>query len=562
MADNPYDQFDDHPPSGVTNATSETEAPPVPSRGLMATVGRGIGLGTRDVLEGALGPPYDAIGAGINYGAGLAGQPPPIAPFSENLTKLGLPEPTTPQERAISGVTRPAAGVLPVLGAGAAMSRAASPIVRSVGEALSSQPVGQMVAAGAGGATEQATGNPLAGMAVSMATPFAGAGLRAAGRELEHAVLSGNITPENARLAQRAIEQYGIPIAANDMSDNSLIRIGADQMGKLPLSGAGAGDRVKQTAWQSAIAREMGEPGATSFTPDVLSRARDRIGATFDGVAARTSIPPAEIQGMGAEFGQILPDAGLTLQTEQFGQIRRQIENINALAARNGGEIPGDVYQTLTHHGGPLSRLEGSADPDVAHYAGRIRDALDDAFVRSASPADQEALNEARYQYRVMRTVDQLAAGSRGGDITPMGFMQAVKVASRRFDPSTGGMAYTGGGNIGELARIGTLMRPAQNSGTTDRALISGLAIGGPTLVYHDPASAAFAGAGLFANRLLGDYLRNPETTARLAEGAITPGAGPRINRLSAGLTDAARLSAVTGAENLYENRLTPVSRR
>src|SRR5207342_473836 len=100
--------------------------------------------------------------------------------------------------------------------------------------------------------------------------------------------------------------------------------------------------------------------------------------------------------------------------------------------ARNNGEIPGDVYQTLTHHGGPLARLESSADPDVAHYAGRIRDALDDAFVRSASQQDQDALTQARYQYRVMRTVDQLAAGSRDGGITPLGFMNAVKTASRR----------------------------------------------------------------------------------------------------------------------------------
>ena len=31
--------------------------------------------------------------------------------------------------------------------------------------------------------------------------------------------------------------------------------------------------------------------------------------------------------------------------------------------------------------------------------------------------------------------------------------MNAVKTASRRFDPDTGGLAYTGGGNMGELAR-------------------------------------------------------------------------------------------------------------
>jgi hypothetical protein len=555
MADNPYEQHKlTHPPSGLTKPETEA-APPDPNQTLAGTVGRGLGLGVRDLLEGSVGPAYDIVGAGINAGAGLTGQPPPIAPFSENLTKLGLPEPKTDTEKFISGVSRPISGALSTMGAGGMMTRAAPPVVQGVGEMLTTQPVGQVVAAGAGGATEQATGSPAAGMAVSMGLPFAGAGLRAAGRELERAVLGGGITPENAQLGQRAIEHYGIPIAAHDLSDNSLVRIGADQGGKLPLSGAEAADHVKKTAWQGAIAREMGEPNATAFTPEVLTRARDRIGQTFDGVAARTRIAPAETAAMGAEFGNILPDAGLTLQTEQFGQIRRQIENINGLVARNNGEIPGDVYQTLTHHGGPLARLESSADPDVAHYAGRIRDALDDAFVRSASQQDQDALNQARYQYRVMRTVDQLAAGSRDGGITPLGFMNAVKTASRRFDPNTGGLAYTGGGNIGELARIGTLMRPAQNSGTTDRALITGLTVGAPAMLYHEPAVAALAGAGLVGNRMMGGYLRNPETTSRLAEGAITPGAGPRINRLATGMLDAARLAGATSTADFYQNQ-------
>src|SRR4249920_2542103 len=152
---NPFDQFDGHPPSGITNPP---EATPEQSPGLLATVGRGLGLGVRDVLEGTVGPLYDLVGAGINKAskAGVAEAPPAtpkqtgmesypeeafqadyaqhpiglphIAPFSENLTKLGLPEPKTDTEKFISGVTRPVAGVLPVLGAGAAMTRAASPV--------------------------------------------------------------------------------------------------------------------------------------------------------------------------------------------------------------------------------------------------------------------------------------------------------------------------------------------------------------------------------------------------------------------------------------------------
>jgi hypothetical protein len=554
MADNPYDQFKDHPPSGLTKPP-EAEAGPTQSPGLLATVGRGLGLGTRDVLEGALGPPYDAIGAGINYGAGLAGQPPPIAPFSENLTRIGLPESTTPSEKAISGVTRPAAGVLPVLGTGAAMTRAASPMVRAVGEGLTTQPVGQVAAAGAGGAAEQATGSPLAGTAVSMGLPFAGSLLKAAGRELEHAVLSGGITPDNARLGMRAIDRYGIPIAANDLSDNSMIRIGADQGGRVPLSGVEAADRIKHQAWQGAIAREMGERDATAFTPDVLTRARDRIGATFNDVAARTTIPPAETNTLIQDLDRVLYEAERTLQPGEIAPLKAQIDDLKTMIGHNSGTIDGDAYQRLTNSKSLLSKLERQ-NSNAGDMASNMRDAIDDAFARSAAPQDQAALQEARYQYRVMRTVDQLAAGSRGGDITPLGFMQKVKAASQKFDPPTGGLAYTGGGNIGELARIGTLMRPAPQTGTADRAMITALVAGGPAAVWANPGAAAMAGGGIAANRMLQGYLRNPETSVRLAEGVINPGAGPRINRLSSGLNDAALLSGVAGAERDYQNPL------
>jgi hypothetical protein len=73
--------------------------------------------------------------------------------------------------------------------------------------------------------------------------------------------------------------------------------------------------------------------------------------------------------------------------------------------------------------------------------------------------------------------------------------------------------------------------------------------------LWHDPTIAAATVTGLGANRLMGNYLRNPETTMRLAEGAITPGAGPRINRLASGMSDAARLSVIAGAENEYQNQ-------
>jgi hypothetical protein len=286
-----------------------------------------------------------------------------------------------------------------------------------------------------------------------------------------------------------------------------------------------------------------------------LTRARDRIGATFNDVASHTNIPPAETQTLRKDLDRILYEAERTMQGPEIDPVRKQIDDLKTFLSANGETITGDAYQNLTSSKSLLSKLERQNN-NAGDRAGDIRDAIDDAFARSAHPDDQAALSQARYQYRVMRTVDQLAGGTRDGSITPLGFMQKVKDASRKFDSPTGGLPYTGGGTIGELAHIGTLFRPAPQTGTADRALISGAAFGGlASPLWHDPTVAAFTAGGLGANRMMGSYLRNPETTSRLAEGVITPGAGPRINRLASSLFDATRLSGVAGAEDAYQNQ-------
>lgn len=480
------------------------------------SVARGLGLGVRDVIQGVAGPLYDT--AAIPFRA--AGFP--VNSLAENLTALGLPESTTPGERMISAVTEPVASTLTGQGVGRMMAGAASPVAQAVGNALTQQPVIQAASAGLGGAVGEATGSPLAGLAASAAAPLVAAGAGAVGRALSGA--SGGASVPDAALGKLARDKYAIPITAPDMSDNSLYRISTNQLGKLPFSGAGAADAAKREAWQSAIAAEMGQP-AKAFTPDVMNAAKSRIGQAFDDVAARTSIPPAQTATLASDLAPIIPLAERNLGPQELIPLRKEIDHITGLIAKNNGTLSGEAYQALTRSKAPLDLAESSANPNVAHYAGLIRDAVDDAFVRSASPADQAALTEAKYQYRIMRTIDPLVAGSRDGRISPDAFMQKVLTASRKFDSPTGGMAYTGGGNIGELARIGKLMREPPQTGSADRALINfatlGLAGGGAATL--NPVMAATVPAALAANRASGAYLRSGFLANRLIESSMNP---------------------------------------
>ena len=541
--------------------------PPPPPPTVAQASGRGLGLGVRDVIEGTLGGPYDLLAKGIN----ATGLLPPINPLSENLTKLGLPTDQTPTERAISAVDQPIASTLVPMGVGRTLLptagtavRAADealpatppapqpgPISTAVGEALTAQPVTQGVAAGVGGATTAATGDPRYGMAASLATPFLGGLAGMAGRSLENMAIGG-ISKSDAELGQLALDKYKIPIGAPDLTDNSLIRIGADQAGKLPFSGARPAAAAKQAAWQGAIANEIGETGATSFTPDVMTSAKSRIGQVFNDVADSTSIPPEQTDQLIKDLDEISHNATRVLQPGEITPLQNQIDDLKASIAANNGTISGDMYQRLTNAKSLLSKLEGQ-NSNTGDFAGDVRDAVDDAFARSAAPEDQDALAQARYQYRVMRTVDQLSAGSRTGDISPDAFMQKVLAQSRKYDAPLGGMAYTGGGNIGELARIGKLMRAPPQTGSADRALVNLMAVGSTGALAHlaaNPSSALTVPAGLLVNRLAGNYLRSGATANRLIQAALPDAGQPNQ------LMDALKMSGVTALANQYQNPL------
>lgn len=345
---------------------------------------------------------------------------------------------------------------------------------------------------------------------------------RTVGRALGGA---SSISTGDAALGDLAINKYKIPVTAADLTDNSLHRIANDQAAKLPFSGAIEANNQKLAAWRGAIANEMGEPGKTNFTPDVMTDAKTRIGKVFDDVANRTSIDQTNATQMVGDLGQVMHDAqSVPLSEGELKALQRQVDDIVDRTAKGNGTLSGQAYQALTRTGAPLDIAEGSRDPNVAHVAGQIRDALDDAFVRSASPEDAADLVKAKYQYRVMRTVDQLAAGSRDGSISPDAFMQKVLTASRRFDSPTGGMAYSGGGNIGELARIGKLFRAPQNSGTPDRMMVNlgvAAATGAPALL--NPMYAIGAPAALAANRVGQSILRSPALAQQIIDSRLAP---------------------------------------
>lgn len=385
-----------------------------------------------------------------------------------------------------------------------------------------------------------------AGGVMGAALPAAGA----AASGLKNMLVGGGVNGETARLADLAVNKFGIPIRGGQISNSPFVKYADSTLNGLPLTGYAAKTEAAHDAFTSAVSRTFGED-TSAITPEIMQQAKSRIGQVFNKVANNTTVKAD--QQFATDLARIDGEATQVLPGSELAPIRTQLDNILGKVSQNG-EIDGLTYQTLTRKGAPLDRAMSSADPNVKYYAGQIRGALDDALQRSANPSDLAALKGARLQYKNMKTIEDLAEKSPDGRISPALLLGQVR-------KSFGDYAYGGGGDLGELAQIGQrFMKEPANSGTPTRSLIHGLlggagATGELALYMHDPMMAGYAlGAGAlgtgaarltagalnsatYRNMLLNSLHQGPQLANPLTQGASTAApaaAGITANQLLA----------------------------
>ncbi len=349
-------------------------------------------------------------------------------------------------------------------------------------------------------------GAEVGGLLGGVAGPLLGAG----GRAAKNLLLGPPMDPEAALLARKA-QQYGIPLGGAEISGSTPMRYLKATLDQIPFTGAAARDAAQQQGFNRAVAQQIGVD-APKLTPGVMSQARDRLGQQFDAIAERN--PIHFDNQLFNDLGTIDTSAASEMPESTLRQVRKNLDDV--LSAAQEGTITGSQYQALTRKGTPLWRAMNSTDPNVAHYAGQIRSALDDALERSASPDDLDLLKKSRSQWKALKTVEPLVEKSPTGDVSPAGLLSQVR-------QHYGDMAYNGAGPMGDLARIGqSFLKEPANSGTAPRAmwtnLLTGGALGAGGLGLADPAAlgsiAATGGKALLALPAL-----------RGAAGAINSGA-------------------------------------
>ncbi len=361
--------------------------------------------------------------------------------------------------------------------------------------------------------------NALAG---SLAGPALTAGASLAKNVAGRAV--GRISPERAELARKAAD-HDISLEAGQVSTSPTFKKFNQVSGWLPFSGAKSASEKQINQFNKAVARTFGEDTA-NITPQVLQKAKQRIGSDYDTVAANTTVK-VDNQLIN-NFAKTYQDAESALDDNQFKIFKKQLELLASKFQQGNGEMGGDAWQSFRHINSPLSRVAGGKDSDLGYFVKNLKVAMDGAFNRSAPDDMQALLKNANSQYKSMKTVEKLANSDSEGQVSPLKLMQKVVTAP-------GGKE--GAGKLGELADIGRAFfpQPADSGTPLGEAIlskvgglashpISGLGTAAASIASGAPLmSVAEGGLGLAANAGLRRAINSRAVTNSMlnsAEGA------------------------------------------
>ncbi|MEJ1966495.1 MAG: hypothetical protein WDO56_35135 [Gammaproteobacteria bacterium] len=299
----------------------------------------------------------------------------------------------------------------------------------------------------------------------------------------------GQLTPGQQETVATA-DANDIPIDAASRTGSTFLRRMRNLSSDNPFTAGGQKEfsDTQKTAINRAMLRTIGED-APRATPEVMGRANDRIGQAMDDIAQRN---PAQFDTvLAGDIQQAQNTLVRTVPESMRGPIETNISDIFEAAQQNGGVIPGPVYQRTR---AALQTL--SQDPKVAPVAMDLREALDNALARSIqNPDDAPALQQARLQWRNMRTIEGAISKDNEGNISPA--IVANTLGTKGMGNRNRSVYGRGNQELPELARAGkAIMDQDPNSGTPLRlagqsapAMIGGAVVsaltGNPALQSH-----------------------------------------------------------------------------
>lgn len=293
-----------------------------------------------------------------------------------------------------------------------------------------------------------------------------GAGLGLAGQAASDALMvSGKaaanaVTPE-IRALYKAAQAKGIKLTPAQLSDSKFVAYLRKQLGALPGSGAASHAAGQREAFNRAVSSTVGE--AEPMSREVFDSALTRLGGEFD---TFTNRPLPVTNGFMRNVLKVQDEAAAIGDADSARNMKAMADRI--FKAGSSGRLDGRAVQSIDSQ---LSKLQ-AAGGERAYYASQMREALHSQLEKNMPHADFEAWKQTRKQYANLMKVTGLVA--KDGEVSPgklMGAVTANKAGKRA-------MARNRGGDLGELARIGQMMKLPPTSGTAEGAQAAGVGLG------------------------------------------------------------------------------------
>lgn len=243
-------------------------------------------------------------------------------------------------------------------------------------------------------------------------------------------VLEGTMTPEE-------LSQYGVPTSK---AQQAMLRARAggveyeDALDALRKEEAlkdvrGVGQNLRLTrdlqkrSATNFLSTELELPAGVNITDDALANTFQRLGHEFDSLADRMG--GVEIDdGIRAQLSGVLEN----VTGDHAGQLQKYVREIEAKAARNGGELSGVDWQTMrtklqdmTNAGQSQGNFEKIAD---AHS---IMDVFTQALEAKLPAADVVRLQKIRKQYAIAQTLTKAGARDQFGVVNSGAFYRNWK---------------------------------------------------------------------------------------------------------------------------------------
>lgn len=307
-------------------------------------------------------------------------------------------------------------------------------------------------------------------------------------------LLRPNTAPvsRSMQAAQEAADRLGVNLRASEKTGSRTLGWVEGALNDLPVSGGMAqkGEAARKAAINSAAARALGQQG-DEITPQLLAAARQDTSNAYTALIGTREIvldPTFRAQVQSVAQSKVMK----ALQDQDVTAIVGPFQNL----PKGTIKVTGEWFQAnKTALDNAIRGAYTANQPGKARALEKFERALEGAAERSMTAPERAAFKTAQKQWSSLRMLET-GAVVEGGNVMPGRLNAAMQ---QRYKNAMKEGKITG--ELADIAKLGEVFKPLPQSGTTPRAVYSGM-IGGGAL-FEPMTAASLLGAPALAQGAL-----------------------------------------------------------